>query len=632
ILRSWDLAMDVVETLGTERLLGWPGKATDAAQVVRRGLEVSSSKGSKVISIAYRHGDPELAVQILDTLLNRYFEKHLTLHRSIGAFDFVAEQKQVSRTRLDETERELNRLKSEARVISLVDTNTAINETLTRVQRELEAAEVQYAEQHARVEAIENLLGESRPRSDPSAPRPGQAEVQQYGALVARLGVLRREGLDLLSRYTPESRLVRMNRDQIAQLEIQRADLEKRFPDLSALGTADGTALGGQADLLGERTKLAAIKARTDALRKQVALANERQQELAQLGPQIAQLERRLEVEQQNFRYLDESLERARVDEALDPSKIPNISVVQRPSPANLVDEQINKQIAMLAGGGVVLGLGLVFLLGFVFDRSIKRPVELQRKLRLNHLLAIPYARRGELRALSNTAIPALPAGTTVSKNRAAASKARMEHFVQPYCDSISDRLIHYFAMAGKTHKPKLIGVTACHSGAGTSTIAAGLAAALSRTGDGKVLLVDMNPRRSDHRYYYGGHHISSLVEILEPGNNAQPAAENLYLAAAASASDSPRPLPTRFHHLLPRLKHSEFDYIVFDMPPAEDSSPTLAMSGFMDKVLLVVEAEKTSRPATQRVTEEFQRIRADASILVNKTRQHGPRWLSLES
>ena len=43
------------------------------------------------------------------------------------------------------------------------------------------------------------------------------------------------------------------------------------------------------------------------------------------------------------------------------------------------------------------------------------------------------------------------------------------------------------------THKPKLVAVTDCSRRAGASTLAGGLAAALSETGDGKVLLVDMN-------------------------------------------------------------------------------------------------------------------------------------------
>ena len=58
-------------------------------------------------------------------------------------------------------------------------------------------------------------------------------------------------------------------------------------------------------------------------------------------------------------------------------------------------------------------------------------------------------------------------------------------HFVRPYAEAIRDRLNLYFERHQMTHKPKLIGVTGLTEGAGTSTLAAGLAAALSAVGDG---------------------------------------------------------------------------------------------------------------------------------------------------
>jgi polysaccharide biosynthesis transport protein len=638
ILQSWDLAFEVAQKIGPERLVGapeTPAALAEAATVVHDGVFVESSKGSNVISVYFRHHDPELAVTVLNQLLDRYFEKHLAVHRSLGAFEFVAEQKRQVSQRLAETEAQLTALKSEAKVISLGETTNLVNETLARTQRDLEFAEVELAEQQARVASLENLTGTASTTQQPG-PQPSAGEVQQYQALVSRLRALRNEGLDLLSRYTPESDLVRMNRDQIEQLERERSELEQRFPSLSTTNAPTNAPGQTRADLLSERARLAAIKARTETLRQQLESVRARAQELSEIGPRITQLERRKEVEEQNFKYFEATLERARIDETLDPSKIPNISILQRPSPAEPVDETIHVQLALLAGGGATLGLGLVFLFGFVFDRSIKRPADVQRKLGCNHLLAIPYADRADLKAFTIEARAMLPDGVS-AKNRVALTKAQLERFVQPYCEAIADRLVHHLALAGKTHKPKLVAVSSCHTGAGTSTIAAGLATTLSRTGEGKVLLVDVNGhvngKAGNHRYFFGGDSASSLGEMLEPGGASDPVAQNLYLATVSprESSDASRPLPARFHHLLPRLRHSEFDYIVFDMPPAVDTSPTLATASFMDKVFLVLEAEKTPRAAARRALEELSAMRADTSILVNKTRQYGPAWLRLE-
>ena len=127
ILTSWDLAMQVAqaigprqfvaptddlitrvaEAIGFKRLLPSSGKSVsvgDLAQMIVSGLKVTSSKGSNIIFISYKNRNPELATLVLQELLSRYFVKHLEVHRSAGAFDFVAQQTDQVRARLNQTE------------------------------------------------------------------------------------------------------------------------------------------------------------------------------------------------------------------------------------------------------------------------------------------------------------------------------------------------------------------------------------------------------------------------------------------------------------------------------------------------------------------------------------------------
>ena len=93
------------------------------------------------------------------------------------------------------------------------------------------------------------------------------------------------------------------------------------------------------------------------------------------------------------------------------------------------------------------------------------------------------------------------------------------------------------------THKPKLIGVTGFARGAGVSTLAAGLAAAFSEMGDGKVLLVDANLGCGEVHPFLKGRPAGSLMNPLHVAGEIAPAADNLYLATVAPQSDSPTPL-----------------------------------------------------------------------------------------
>jgi len=62
-------------------------------------LKVISNKGSNIILISYKNPNPEVATLVLQELLSRYFVKHLEVHRSAGAFDFVTQQTDQVRAR-----------------------------------------------------------------------------------------------------------------------------------------------------------------------------------------------------------------------------------------------------------------------------------------------------------------------------------------------------------------------------------------------------------------------------------------------------------------------------------------------------------------------------------------------------
>ena len=80
----------------------------------------------------------------------------------------------------------------------------------------------------------------------------------------------------------------------------------------------------------------------------------------------------------------------------------------------------------------------------------------------------------------------------------------------------------------------------------------------------------------------------------------------------------------------MPNLKASDFDYIIFDMPPLTETSPTWGMAAFMDKVLLVVEAEKNNRDLLKR---GYRRLAVERktspwwSIKFAPTHPSGPSW-----
>ncbi len=202
-------------------------------------------------------------------------------------------------------------------------------------------------------------------------------------------------------------------------------------------------------------------------------------------------------------------------------------------------------------------------------------------------------------------------------------------HSLHNYYEALRDRLISYFEVNNLNHKPKLVAVTGSAQGSGTTTIAAGLAASLSETGDGNVLLIDMNiGARAVRQQFYNGKPSCELDAAL--ANETRDSAmvqNNLYVVSGRANGDQlSRMLPKRFANLLPKLKASDYDYIIFDMPPIGRTGVTQRLAGFMDMMLLVVEAEKTSRDVVRQTGALLAESKANVSVVLNKTRTYIPK------
>jgi uncharacterized protein involved in exopolysaccharide biosynthesis/Mrp family chromosome partitioning ATPase len=577
ILTSWDLAVQVAEAIGPARLVPpardlltkvahkigpkqISGTATEgeAAASISSGLKVISNKGSNIILVSYKSHDPQLARLVLQELLSRYFVKHLEVHRSAGAFDFVTQQTDQVRARLNQTEDALKSLSDKTGIVSLKEGSESLTVEAAKTQEALNAAEAELAEQ----KAVADQSGENKAKG----------------------------------------------------WRIKGQSSEKSSVSATA--------------------RVAGIKAKVETLKTKLHDTQQKMKQLSEMSPQMEELERRREMDETNYKYFAASLEKARVDEALDPSKMPNISAVQQPSPPMLETKMRNKIALGLAGGGIAFGMALALLRGLALNRTVGRPLQLETQLHIPLMLSIPYSngRNGHL-VLPSNGSPANPEALATKRHHSNLAPWDGGHFMRRYCDAIRDRLGLYFELKHLTHKPKLVGVASFSKAAGTSTLAAGLAASLSETNDGKVLLVDVNLGPQEVHPFFKGKPAYPLNAALKPDDTIASVSQNLYLATVGSPNAGPAQLGLKkFFDMMPNLKASDFDYIIFDMPPLAQTSPTWGMAAFMDKFLLVVEAEKNNREMIKRGYGKLVAERDNIDVVVNKARSYVPKWLDGES
>jgi capsular exopolysaccharide synthesis family protein len=154
------------------------------------------------------------------------------------------------------------------------------------------------------------------------------------------------------------------------------------------------------------------------------------------------------------------------------------------------------------------------------------------------------------------------------------------------------------------------LGVTSCFHGEGVSTVAAQLAATAAATPARRVLLVDAHLRSSTAANSFGFSPTSGFADAILSGRNdgleiLATRVPNLSLVTAGRVQGNPdhvydSPALAAF---VEELK-SDFDLIVFDLPPCGDAHAPLRLAEQLDGVLLVVEAERVGQQAARRVRE----------------------------
>jgi len=652
ILTSLDIAKEVVAAVGTEKILAKVGGGDNpdrAAAIVKKNIIVEVPRQSAVLKINFQHPDPAVVQPVLTQLIGIYLRKHAEIHRDLGATDdFLNQQTAALQSQLSKTEDELREAKAKAGVVTLDQAKTANAARTAKIQDDILGAQADLAEHQATLKGFARLTPANANGTN-TLPAVPVDLVNRYKGILLRLDGLSRKEQELLTQFTEDSTLVNGVRQQMTETERLKKQFEEKYPDLAKLVISQpwpaGQVVRTPIDLSAEAIQTQALAAKIDFLNSQLAETKAEQARVDEMETTIVNLQRKKELEETKYRYFSSRLEQARFDEALGAGKLSNISVAQSPSPPFRDWSKRPKQLAIIAAGGVVGGIALAFLIELFLDQTLKRPGEVETRLRLPLFLTIPDTNRnGHRVALAggngHYRLKAPDDQTGAGKNGSDGGTGLMlwdtGHCLRPFFEALRDRLIAHFDANNLKHHPKLIAVTGCATGAGVTTIAAGLAATLSETGEGNVLLVDMTLRQGAAHPFHWGKPACSLTELLEDqGDQKKDGAqvqENLYLVTEGINGDSPTGVvPRKFAGMMPKLKASDYDYIIFDMPPVSQISVTAKLGRFMDVNLMVVESGKTEVDVVRQASSLISGSRTNVGLVLNKKRTYVPQWLHQE-
>jgi polysaccharide biosynthesis transport protein len=642
ILTSTDCVLEAVKAIGAQRVLAAYGGGTNeyqAAGILLRELTATPG-ASGVVTVLLGHADPDIAREALTRIIEAYRRKHVRVHRATQAYDDLQAEADRIRVRLTQTEEQLRGEKTKANVVSLDQAKEDISIQLSSLRTSIFATEAELAERHAELEIAQKRFG--TPLAVTNAPAstnlaaggeyPSE-KVEAYSSLAAKLDSLQKRESDLLlGPFSETSRYIVQVREQIADTQKKIAELGIDPAKLGNLNRQVGSAAPANPlfDIDTLRARTLVLEARVNELRRQRGEIEDQSKRIDASEDTIRQLELRKEMEEKKLRQYESNLDKARVDQAIDSTKLTNIYVVQEPTPAARDMLKIYKLLGGVLFGMIGAGIALAFAMELVFDTSLKRSKDVEGKTGVPLFVTIPqFGANGRPRLkLSRKALKksGLSDETGLVRKGEIAPWEPSDPMFE-YYESLRDRVV--MSYEGDPRKPKLVAVTSCNKGAGTTRVSTGLAAALSRDVQRRVLYIGLEKNKVAVTAFYKGQPDSKYIPELEATANGEGLEPELFSLARTAYNPQGASIVQSFSDMIPKLRMSAYDYVIFDLPPISETSGSLRLAGQMERTLLVVESEQTQRAKVERVRDLLSETGTRMFAVLNKTKSYGPRLLT---
>jgi Mrp family chromosome partitioning ATPase len=189
--------------------------------------------------------------------------------------------------------------------------------------------------------------------------------------------------------------------------------------------------------------------------------------------------------------------------------------------------------------------------------------------------------------------------------------------------------------LGGGDQPPRTLGVTSCAAAAGVTTVVENLAAAAAESLAGQqVLVVDANHRAPALHARLGTPITPGLTDVLSGRVEWRAAVQSTRLPDVSLLPAGDKSIRVTSAADLARCAEllsewqGRFDIIVMDLPPAAEAGLTLPLSGMLDGVLLVIEAERVSGEAARRVKDMLMQSHARLlGAVLNQRRRGASHW-----
>jgi capsular exopolysaccharide synthesis family protein len=567
ILRSRGLAMRVAQRLdlfGNDQFFeamqapppgeGMPREAREnyVIALLLSGLEVDLPRETRIVTIGFTSTEPVTSAEIANAFAEEYIQANLQRRFDSSAYarEFVAEQLEEARVRLEESERELN---TYARQAGLIRTRIANRDDFQTEAGSVTASSLMQLNQAANEAQARRIAAEARWRAENATPLFSSQAVlanSTVQALMTRQAQLRAELESTRARYLPDH-------PALQQLE---AELQSVGEQLQSTGQSVRNSI--RADYLAAQSAESSLRAQVSSLEGETLAEQDRAVRYNTLAREADTNRSLYEGLLQRYRQLNASAGIA----SSNISIIDEAEVPLSPSSPSLFK---NLLMGLLAGLGIA---GLVVFLCDQLDDVVRIPEDVEDKTGLPLLGVVPRSDDEDI-------------DMALEDPKSALAEAY---------NSLRGALLY----STRSGLPKIMLVTSAQPTEGKSTSSFAIAAGLARMGR-KTLLLDADLRRPAMHYRFRLDNKSGLSSLLVSQEGVASAVfetelEGLSVMPSGPLPPSPTELLTsqRMAAVLDEAA-AQYDAVVVDSPPVLGLADAPVLAALADGVVFVIEADR---------------------------------------
>jgi len=306
-----------------------PQRAASEASALRSALDINPVRRTTMIHVVYRASDPVRASAVLRALAARYPEKHLAAHRSIGAQEFFAEQSRRSEEQLHEAQAKLMEFSAREHVTDPTEEKTALLQQMATFDATLEQTRAAAADAQRRLSTLQSQLASTPGRQVTSVSTGANSGL--VSDLTGKILQLELQCDELARKFTPQYPPLMQLETQLTRTR-EALSQAKGAPILNETSDRNPTYAWLDTEAARVCSECDALQARAAAITQTLQRFRERSATLEAQSQAHQQLLRDVKIAEEDYLLYQRKQEESRIADALDRTRITNVTVVDGPT------------------------------------------------------------------------------------------------------------------------------------------------------------------------------------------------------------------------------------------------------------------------------------------------------------